>query len=61
MAGPFESIPFPNLCVSQLGIAPFVRLIYHLTYQGFNSVNYFYDPDICSVKYSGRDDAVLMI
>lgn len=36
MDGPVESIQFPNLCLSTVGIVPYVRFLYHLTNQGFN-------------------------
>lgn len=50
MAGPFETIPFPTLRVSPVGLVPRkdgdVRLIHHLSYPDLDSVNYFVDPDI---------------
>lgn len=65
MAGPFDEIPFPTFRVSPVGLVPKkdgdFRLIHHLSYPDFNSVNYFIDPDICKVKYSNIDEAVLMI
>lgn len=65
MAGPFEVIPFPTLRVSPVGLVPKKdgdhRLIHHLSYPEFESVNYFIDPDICTVHYSNVDEAVLMI
>ena len=65
VVGPFESIPFPNFRVSQVGLVPKkdgnVRLIHHLYYPVHDSVNYHIDSDICTVKYSNIDEAVLMI
>ena len=65
VAGPFESIPFPTFRVSPVGLVSKkdgdVRLIHHLSYPTHNSVNYHIDSDICTVKYSNIDEAVLMI
>lgn len=61
MDGPVESIPFPNLCFTSVRIVPYVCFLNHLTNQGLYSFNYFIDPYIRSVKYSNRDDALLMI
>ena len=65
VAGPFESIPFPTFRVSPVGLVPKkdgdVRLIHHLSYPMHDSVNYHIDSDICTVKYSNIDEAVLMI
>ena len=65
VAGPFESIPFPTFRVSPVGLVPKkdgdVRLIHHFSYPVHDSVNYHIDSDICTVKYSNIDEAVLMI
>lgn len=65
MARPFEtifSLPFAihqyALSLKKIGD---VRLIHHLSYPDFDSVNYFIDPDFCTVKYSYIDEAFLMI
>ena len=65
VAGPFESVPFLTFRVSPVGLVSDkdgdVRLIHHLSYPTHNSVNYHIDSDICTVKYSNIDEAVLMI
>lgn len=65
MAGPYDAIPFPTLRVSPVGLVPKKdgdqRLIHHLSYPEFESVNDYIDPHICTVKYSNVDEAVLMI
>jgi hypothetical protein len=37
------------------------RLIHNLSYPTRNSVNDFIDPEFCTVRYSGIDDAIDMI
>ena len=65
MGGPFDTIPFPTLRVSPVGLVPQkdgdFRLIHHLSYPDCDSVNYFINPDICHVNYSSIDEAVCMI
>ena len=65
MGGPFDTIPFPTLRVSPVGLVPQkdgdFRLIHHLSYSDCDSVNYFINPDICHVNYSSIDEAVSMI
>ena len=37
------------------------RVIHHLSFPDTNSVNHFTDPNLCSVSYSGIDDAIELI
>ena len=61
----FDTIPFPTLRVSPVGLVPpkdgDFRLILHLSYPNCDSVNYFIDRDIFHVNYSSIDEAVSMI
>ena len=65
MGVPFDTIPFPTLRVSPVGLVPKkdgnFRLIHHLSYPDCDSVNYFINPDICHVNNSSIDEAVSMI
>ena len=65
MGGPFDTIPFPTLRVSPVGLVPpkdgDFRLIHNLSYPDCDSVNYFINPDICHLNYSSIDEAVSMI
>lgn len=52
MAGQFETIPFHILRVSPVVIFTKkecdIRLIHHLSNPEFDSVNYFFDQEICT-------------
>lgn len=65
VAGPFLSIPFPNLQISPVGLVPKkdgdFRLIHHLSYPKNKSINDFIDEKLCSVKYSTIDQAANMV
>lgn len=53
IAGTFDEIPFLTFRVSPVCLVPKkdgdFRIIHHLFYPDFNSVNYFIDPYICKV------------
>ena len=64
-AGPYENIPFDTYIQSPIGLVPKdggkdCRLIFHLSYPrgGKTSVNANTDPNLCSVKYPGFDQAI---
>ena len=64
IAGPFIEPSFPTLRVSPIFLAPKkngeFRLIHNLSHPSENSLNDFIDPEFCSVRYAGIDDAVDM-
>ena len=65
MAGPFQSLPIPNLRISPIGTVPKkdggLRIITHLSYPQGNSVNSFIDPELASVQYSSFDQVVEIV
>lgn len=65
VGGPFNFPPFPSLQISPLGLVPKkdgdYRLIHHLSYPEFNSINHFIDPSACSVHYASVDDAAAIV
>nr|XP_008117750.1 PREDICTED: uncharacterized protein LOC103280454 [Anolis carolinensis] len=66
VVGPFETPPVPNLRVSPLGIMPKkapgdFRLIHHLSFPKGESVNDAIPSELCSVRYTSFDDAVLRV
>lgn len=66
VAGPFASIPFPNLQVSPLGLVPKhnpgeFRLIHHLSYPEGLSINAHIPRDLCTVQYQTIDTAIAAI
>jgi hypothetical protein len=65
IAGPFIEPPFPTLRVSPIFLASKknneFRLIHNLSHPSENSLNDFIDPECCSVRYAGIDDALVMI
>ena len=65
MAGPFHSLPIPNLRISPIGSVPKkdggIRIITHLSYPEGNSVNSFIDPELASVQYSSFDQVVEIV
>ena len=66
VAGSFLKCPIDFLRISPIGLVPkrtlgMQRLIHHLSYSLGISLNDFIDPDICSVQYTGFDEAVLMM
>ena len=66
IAGPFPEAPFKNFRVSPIGLVEKktkgdFRLIHHLSYPRGDSVNYFIDPELCSVQYTSFDQAIQMV
>ena len=65
MAGPFDSVPLPNLQISPIGLVPKkngdFRMIHHLFYPEGKSINSGIDREFCSVNYTSFDEAVHMI
>lgn len=65
VGGPFDSPPFHSLQVSPLGLVPKkdgdFRLIHHLSFPEYDSINDFIDPAVCSVHYASIDDAAAII
>ena len=68
IAGPFDSVPFPDFKCSPLGLVPKrkegqFRLIHHLSYPRHSgtSVNAGIDKEYTSVSYAGIPDAVAVI
>ena len=64
--GPFQTLPISNLRTSPIGVVPKGdnsgwRLITHLSFPKFNSVNSFIDPEETSVKYTSFDSVIQMI
>lgn len=66
VGGPFRDLPISNLRISPIGVVPKGdnsgwRLITHLSFPKFNSVNFFIDPEESSVKYTSFDSVIQMI
>lgn len=65
IAGPFQYSPISNLRCSPIGVIPKKtsgwRLITHLSYPTFGSVNDFIDEKFTSVQYSLFDNAVSIV
>jgi hypothetical protein len=65
IAGPFQYSPISNLRCSPIGVIPKKtsgwRLITHLSYPPFGSVNDFIDGKFTSVQYSLFDNAVSIV
>lgn len=66
IGGPFQTLPISNLRTSPIGVVPKGdnsgwRLITHLSFPKFNSVNSFIDPEETSVKYTSFDSVIQMI
>ena len=66
IAGPFDSLPIPNLIVSPVGLVPKAqkgkfRMIHHLSHPDGDSINDGIDRDICQVKYANFDDAISIV
>ncbi|XP_031760883.1 uncharacterized protein LOC116412005 [Xenopus tropicalis] len=66
MAGPFASLPFPNLRVSPLGVVPKkepgkFRLIHHLSHPKGKSVNDGISKEAAAVSYVSFDRAVALV
>lgn len=63
--GPFQERPISNLHISPVGVVPKAdggwRMIMHRSYPKYESINYFIDPEVCSVHYSSFDNVVDMI
>ena len=64
--GPFQTLPVSNLRTSPIGVVSKGdnsgwRLITHLLFSKFNSVNSFIDPEETSVKYTSFDSVIQMI
>ena len=62
LAGPFDTIPYPNLRISGVGVVPKKdgswRLINHLSAPEDNSINDYIDPCTYSLQYHTIDDAI---
>ena len=65
VAGPFDYPPMPTFRVSPIFLVRKkngdFRLIHNLSYPTQYSVNDYIDPELCTVRYSGIDDAIDMI
>ncbi|KAE8597129.1 hypothetical protein XENTR_v10016363 [Xenopus tropicalis] len=66
MAGPFPSLPFPNLRISPLGVVPKkepgkFRLIHYLSHPKGNSVNDGISKEAAAVSYVSFDRAVSLV
>lgn len=62
-SGPHSSLTLPNLCISSLGVVPQktsrdFRLIDHLSYPKWSSVNGAIDPKLSCAKYASLDSAI---
>ena len=66
IAGPFDTPPFKNFCVSPLGVVPKktpgeFRLIHHLSFPKGASVNDSISSEHSTVSYCRVDDAIALI
>ena len=66
IAGPFQSMPLPDLIISPIGLVPKsepgkYRLIQHLSYPDGSSINDGIDRDMCTVHYTSFDEAVKLV
>ena len=66
IAGPFDTPPFKNFCVSPLGVVPKkipgeFRLIHHLSFPRGASVNDGISSEHSTVSYCRVDDAIALI
>lgn len=63
--GPFDKLPLANLHLSPVGVVPKSdggwRMITHLSYPESGGINFFIDPELCTVQYASFDGVVDMI
>lgn len=63
--GPFQKFPLAILHISPVGVEPKSdgewRMIIHLSYPEFKSINYVKDPELCSVFHSSFNNFVEMV
>lgn len=63
--GPFDKLPLANLHLSPVGFVPKSdggwRMITHLSYPESGGINFFIDPELCTVQYASFDGVVGMI